>query len=509
MTAKRVFISYKREDRPRVKNLAEDLQRADNTVWYDESLQVGDHWWDTILEQIEQCDVFVFAISQRALRSIPCQRERAYAAALGKPMLLIQVGALTAVPTEYATIQFEDFSKGDPLTLIDLIGGINRLTPHEQPLPPNVIRPAAPIAPIEEIAAILDTQADIELKDQAAILFRLKETLGDPQTRTRALELIAGLLKKTQFVEIEEEARAMLAANKTALHLPAFLPIISVIAVIAVMIGIGGILLTASRNSATPTASNTPIPSTATSYSSASTNMAWTPITKTFSDGVEMVLVPKGCFMMGSTDFDTVVSDAQPVAKICFDQPYWIDKTDVTNEQFTRLNGVASSAGHWMDSKRPRDSATWVEARDFCANARGARLPTEAEWEYAARGPSSWTYPWGNETPTANKAVYSEDSGNQTADVGSKPDGASWVGALDMAGNVLQWTSTVYDASAFPYPYKAADGRENTIDVNAAKRVLRGGSWSSNVTYLRSAVRFWLAPMSIFDGVGFRCVRAF
>lgn len=186
---KKVFLSYKREDRPRVKDLAENLRHAGFEVWYDESIQLGDHWWEAILDKIEACDVFVFALSQPALRSIPCQREREYAVALGKPILLIQVGTVNAVPVEYATVQYEDFSKGNPRTLLRLIGGINN-EPENQPTNPNAVRPLAPIAPVEEIAATLDTQADLDFNDQAAIFYNLKKLTTDPQVRGRALELV-------------------------------------------------------------------------------------------------------------------------------------------------------------------------------------------------------------------------------------------------------------------------------------------------------------------------------
>jgi len=257
MTTKRVFISYKREDRPRVKDLAENLEEVGLQVWYDKSIRVGDHWWDTILEQIEQCDVFVFAISQLALRSIPCQREREYAAALGKPFLLIQVGELTAIPNEYATIQFGDFRTDNPRVLTGLIGAINR-TPLVPPALDLVPRPAAPIAPLDEIAATLDVEADLDFKDQLAILYRLKAAVDDPSTKTRALELIAVLLQKTLFVPIQTDCRAILDANTPAPVPPArprpVLPLIGAVLVALVVLGISALIFAAANPpKATPT----------------------------------------------------------------------------------------------------------------------------------------------------------------------------------------------------------------------------------------------------------------
>jgi iron(II)-dependent oxidoreductase len=229
-------------------------------------------------------------------------------------------------------------------------------------------------------------------------------------------------------------------------------------------------------------------------------NADWTPVERDF-DGVTMVQVPAGCFQMGSGDGD---SDEKPIHEQCFDQPFWIDKYEVTQEQFNRLGGRQENSPWFSGSNRPVESITWFEAGAFC-ELRGVRLPTEAEWEYAARGPESRIYPWGNQW-NENNLVWDGNSNRQTADVGSKPAGVSWVGAYDLSGNVWEWTSSLYE----PYPYDAADGREaDTGTRTDVRRVLRGGSWDYYDSLdFRAPYRGWDDPNIRLNYFGFRCARS-
>jgi hypothetical protein len=221
-------------------------------------------------------------------------------------------------------------------------------------------------------------------------------------------------------------------------------------------------------------------------------NRAWIPFIQPFNS-VEMVLVPVGCFMMGSEVSNR--DNEYPPHQQCFDKLFWIDRVEVTNSQF-------GSYGFWAQDERPREVVNWFEAREFCLN-RGGRLPTEVEWEYAARGPDSLIYPWGNEF-VADNVVYGHNSTAQTDLVGLRLEGASWVGALDMSGNVYEWTSTILA----PYPYNMNDGRENLTEIISG-RVARGGSWIQGEDTVRAAVRVGQVPEVRNNTTGFRCVREF
>ena len=227
-------------------------------------------------------------------------------------------------------------------------------------------------------------------------------------------------------------------------------------------------------------------------------NNQWTPVIHEFA-GVEMVLVSAGCFPMGN---DPEAHDAGNLGVgdggiQCFDKPFWIDRYEVTNAQY----GSTGCLTYSSQPDQPRNCVTWVEARDYCER-RGARLPTEAEWEYAARGPDGLFYPWGNDF-VADNVIYWDNWGDESvssAPVGSRLGGVSWVGALDLSGNVSEWTSTLYQE----YPYSVTDGREDNQDATRP-RVMRSGLEHD----LRAADRDWYFADLADYFLGFRCARSY
>lgn len=253
---------------------------------------------------------------------------------------------------------------------------------------------------------------------------------------------------------------------------------------------------------ATPTATLSPIDLARTPVTQ---NSAWTPYERDYL-GVTMVLVPAGCFMMGSYTGDV---DEQPQDEFCFEQPFWFDKLEVSRNAYQRCidSGRCTEVLYSDYSTRaiqPINRLTWYQARDFCAS-RGARLPTEAEWEYAARGPNNLQFPWG-EAFISDNVVFVDNSDRTTVAINSRPDGASWVGALNMSGNIAEWTNSRY----FPYPYDPTDGRElEAANPLEALYVFRGGSFFSQIPNLRTSDRDSSTPRTSNGLIGVRCARDF
>jgi serine/threonine-protein kinase len=238
-----------------------------------------------------------------------------------------------------------------------------------------------------------------------------------------------------------------------------------------------------------------------------------------------MVYVPAGEFWMGSTDEDInavtaeCVQDCEPdryprerPQQQVYVSAFWIDRTEVTNAQYKLCvadgacsppsTAASNDRGSYYDNPRfdnyPVVMVTWKQAQEY-ARWAGGRLPTEAEWEYAARGPSRNVYPWGNQPPDASLLNYGWNLTDTTA-VGSYPAGASWCGALDMAGNVWEWTSSLYQ----DYPYDPGDGRE---DPDAGgNRVFRGGAFAYYKERARCAYRGDDRPESSWFTLGIRVV---
>lgn len=247
---------------------------------------------------------------------------------------------------------------------------------------------------------------------------------------------------------------------------------------------------------------------------------------------VRRTYVPAGAFRMGRFEGEP---DERPVHDVTI-SAFWIDPAEVTNEQFSAfLNANGNQENHdspWIDlaglssqieirdgifqpkkrrGNHPVVMVNWYGASAFCEWARG-RLPTEAEWEYAARETYDRLYPWGNFEPTCDLANFhptssAEPCNGGTQPVQSLPTETSWSGAYDMAGNVFEWVNDWYLDEY--YSQNPEGGYLNPLGpTDGSQKVMRGGAWHSPETSLLTYRRDSLDPNSRDNGLGFRCVQS-
>ena len=245
---------------------------------------------------------------------------------------------------------------------------------------------------------------------------------------------------------------------------------------------------------------------------------------------MRFIQVEVGDFLMGNSTDETREHERPPFTM--FTDAYWIGLTEVTNAQyqhFINANGYNTrkwwtDAGwawrtnitqpsfwkdtHWSDLNQPVVGVSWYEATAYVTwlsaeTGLALRLPTEAEWEKAARGVGGRTYPWNNDDPTDQLLNYYKKVGRTTV-VGSYPDGASPYGVLDMAGNVWEWTATQWVDNY--NDYRDVVNNDSEGEVN---RAVRGGAWNnvSNKS-VRTTNRGQYPPADRYNHLGFRVVFA-
>jgi formylglycine-generating enzyme required for sulfatase activity len=239
--------------------------------------------------------------------------------------------------------------------------------------------------------------------------------------------------------------------------------------------------------------------------------------------GVDMISIPAGPFTMGANEGPRDEAPAHEVTLAA----YSIDRFPVTNAQYAQFLNVVKARssttprpfdfddpdarihernGRWTADagfeNHPVTEVPWSAALAYC-RWRSARLPTEAEWEKAARGSDARRYPWGNELPNRERAQYGSAYG-ETAPVDAHPAGTSPYGVRDMAGNTWEWVSSAYRE----YPYRADDGREDA--KTGPVRATRGGGHDSSeaeITTTQRGRNLSRNPASGHHNIGFRCAR--
>jgi formylglycine-generating enzyme required for sulfatase activity len=224
--------------------------------------------------------------------------------------------------------------------------------------------------------------------------------------------------------------------------------------------------------------------------------------------GSTMVLVPAGEFWMGCNEQKDAdcFSDEKPGHKV-FLKAFYIDKYEATQADYDRCvaAGGCKVNQKWENlygASQPVVKVAWDDANSYCRWA-GKKLPTEAQWEKAARGTDGRIYPWGNQSPTCDLAVYSGCTETGTLAVGSKPAGASPYGALDMAGNAWEWVADWYDENYYAH----SPANDPAGPASGTYKVLRGGGWIDDAGGTRASLRSMDFRGDLGISFGFRCAK--
>jgi formylglycine-generating enzyme required for sulfatase activity len=450
-----VFLSYSRKDLPFVERLAQDLKAAGLDVWYDLSgLEGGQRWGSEIQNAILQSQYFIIVLSSHSVGSEWVEKEFMYAHNLKRKIVPI-LHHDCEPPMWVSNLHFIDMQKGNyQKNLTHLLG-------------------------------VLGVENGTEKDDHP-------DKFEKPVKRTSRRQGNRG--------------------SKIVLSLVGL-----VLVGLFVMAGmLWGKDLTATLFSTETSTSTTTPSSTITPTNTATTTPTLTPtlgVGSTIvrpSDGMTMLYVPESQFTMGNAEG---LYHNQPPHLVYLDA-FWIDQTEVTNAMYALcVSADQCDMPHRVDSET-RDSyfgisdyadfpviaVDWEDARDYCAWA-GGRLPTEAEWEKAARGSDKRVYPWGNDPSSCsleNSWVEGPCAGD-TAPVGTYPMGVGPFGTLDQAGNVQEWVADflgTYPATLISNPMGPASG---------VTRVARGGSLKQNSFFSQSFIRGNYSPNYYSLDLGFRC----
>ena len=510
-----LFISYTRQSEAIARTLANDIEALGNTVWFDQDLSGGQAWWDQILATVRNCDVFVFVLDPEALNSTACKREFGYAADLGKPILpvLVSGGVSTnLLPPALSKIQFVDYRKQDHDAAIRLARALTTIPPPK-PLPePLPASPEAPISYLGSLAEQIETTSTLSFEKQSALVVDLKRSLRAPETADDARTLLESLRNRRDlFANIAEEVDEVLGSSRKAPVAPFIghtllesragkwvrgqgLRTVGIVLPIIAMIALGTWAVQADL------------------ITKHNILRAQSMLMSIHVEPV-MLTIDAGTFQQG--DIHGVGdSDERPVRDVTM-STFRIGQTEVTYEEYDRFviatgREFPGDEG-WGGGRRPVINVSWDDATEYAKwlsqeTGKRYRLPTESEWEYAARsgGKEERWAGTSDEEQLAEFAWYNKNSDRKTQEVGGKK--ANGLGLHDMSGNVWEWVEDCWHEN---YNGAPEDG-STWLDAgggDCSLRVVRGGSWYDGPVHLRSSGRLGGPADFRNGGVGFRLAQ--
>ncbi len=464
-----IFISYSHRDLEYAHQLADNLQEQGLDVWIDARLDYGSHWPVELQKQLDSCDAFILIMPPHSYASEWVQNELQRANRKQKPIFpLLLEGEepwLSVKLTQYYDV------RGGKLPDAKFYSDITRVVP----------------APVGQANRGLDPA------NQAVPLTSVANPPKPRAGRAASLALISvgaiALLAAAVFITWSLSRRGSASPSVNGL----------------------------TSQTSTPSSDNpvAPIPTTVISdpVATAVANPTAAAEIKN-SQGVSMIRIPAGNFTAGSQNG---YENEKPVHTVYLDD-FYIDKYEVTNGLFKKCVDAGECQPPEKTSSMTRESyfgnpefddypviyVSWDNARDYC-QWRGMDLPTEAQWEKAARGTDGRVYPWGNEIDPAY-VNFNEYVGDTTK-VGSYEDGKSPYGVYDMAGNAWEWVADWYSETYYLDTYNLNTPLTNPTGPRSGEyKVLRGGSWHDDATIVTTSNRGWNQLELFYNkDFGFRC----
>jgi len=450
-----IFVSYSHKDTKYAHQLAEILKEKGFEVWIDARLDYGSRWPTEIQKQLDSCGAFIVVMSPRSFASEWVQNELNRAKRIVKPIfpLLLEGDGpwLSVESTQFVDVRGGKFPDAKFYSTLERVTprSEGQASPHSTDKPAPVIRTTGPTRKLNlpALFAVIGVLAVIIL---GVVLFQ-----GNRSPNT---------------TETPESMPATTLPNE--------------------------VIATEPPEDVVPTET---VPPAITAPQNELVD----------AKGAAMVLVPAGNFISGS---DTGYDDEKPVHTVYLDD-YYIDKYEVTNALYKACveAGVCRTPDRTGSFRRdsyyadpqfddyPVVFVDWSDAKAYCV-WRGIDLPTEAQWEKAARGTDGRTYPWGSSID-GTLANYN-DTVQDTTEVGSYENGKSFYGAYDMAGNAWEWVADWYSNTYYLNTPLTNPSGPSTGEYH----VLRGGSWHDDERILRTSNRGW-SQLEYFYNVdfGFRC----
>lgn len=469
-----VFISYSSKDKPIADGICANLEAAGLRCWIaPRDIGPGEEWPKAITNAIAKSQVMVLVFSSNSNASSDVGREIVLAASHNLIIIPFKIENVEPEPgKQYYLAQTHWLEAMNPPTKAQIRSLVDRVRMIIPPLETNAIVQPEPVLPTAK------EQPGKPAPDVKRNWFRREYLWIGLALLLVALTVIFG--SKLAGTPANPAAPPTLAATETSQPDPT------------------GTVPPTIPSTLTP--NPTTLPTTTPGLGSTRVR---------YRDEMVMVFVPAGDFIMGSDHGDP---DEQPVHTVSL-EAFWIDQTEVTNAMFLKcvIAGICSVQNNTGSSTRteyfrnsqydefPMINLSWEAAEDYCKQA-GARLPSEAEWEKAARGTDGRTYPWGNESPDETYLNFNMNV-KDTVAVGSYPLGASPYGALDMAGNVWEYVADYYGATY----YSNSPASNPTGPVSGNYRVIRGGAGNSYAGAIRTSSRDTFVIRDGDNFIGFRC----